>query len=128
MPNRIQPLCDRLQRMPIGSIQPPRPKRGWLQSREIEGKSPTPTSRAVTGCFCGIFFFSPQFPSFSSSHESRHGCAISLSALAGPRICRRSEEHTSELQSRLHLVCRLLLDKKKRTISHPTHYRLGCKS
>src|SRR2546429_5688458 len=31
----------------------------------------------------------------------------------------RSEEHTSELQSRLHLVCRLLLEKKK-TMS-PTH-------
>src|SRR2546429_4201466 len=29
----------------------------------------------------------------------------------------RSEEHTSELQSRLHLVCRLLLEKKKRTRS-----------
>src|SRR2546422_2939000 len=30
----------------------------------------------------------------------------------------RSEEHTSELQSRLHLVCRLLLEKK--TNQHPT--------
>src|SRR2546422_3351955 len=30
----------------------------------------------------------------------------------GPEI--RSEEHTSELQSRLHLVCRLLLEKKKK--------------
>src|SRR5258705_9451638 len=29
---------------------------------------------------------------------------------------RRSEEHTSELQSLRHLVCRLLLEKKKRTI------------
>src|SRR2546422_1468175 len=29
-------------------------------------------------------------------------------------ILRRSEEHTSELQSRLHLVCRLLLEKKKK--------------
>src|SRR2546422_7204801 len=28
----------------------------------------------------------------------------------------RSEEHTSELQSRLHLVCRLLLEKKKKQI------------
>src|SRR2546422_8457118 len=28
----------------------------------------------------------------------------------------RSEEHTSELQSRLHLVCRLLLEKKKKDI------------
>src|SRR2546422_5552846 len=30
----------------------------------------------------------------------------------------RSEEHTSELQSRLHLVCRLLLEKKKKTESY----------
>src|SRR2546422_8506308 len=29
-------------------------------------------------------------------------------------IAQRSEEHTSELQSRLHLVCRLLLEKKKK--------------
>src|SRR5204863_557052 len=29
------------------------------------------------------------------------------------RLCRRSEEHTSELQSRRDLVCRLLLEKKK---------------
>ena len=28
----------------------------------------------------------------------------------------RSEEHTSELQSRLHLVCRLLLEKKKKQV------------
>src|SRR2546429_1597192 len=31
-----------------------------------------------------------------------------------PAIDKRSEEHTSELQSRLHLVCRLLLEKKKK--------------
>src|SRR6266498_4944230 len=31
----------------------------------------------------------------------------------------RSEEHTSELQSRPHLVCRLLLEKKTPTTSHP---------
>src|SRR2546429_5061057 len=30
-------------------------------------------------------------------------------------VLERSEEHTSELQSRLHLVCRLLLEKKKTT-------------
>src|SRR2546429_6020998 len=38
----------------------------------------------------------------------------------------RSEEHTSELQSRLHLVCRLLLEKKKArlvTPSAPVTYR-----
>src|SRR2546422_6931955 len=32
----------------------------------------------------------------------------------------RSEEHTSELQSRLHLVCRLLLEKKKKKKTHKT--------
>src|SRR3712207_8982898 len=35
---------------------------------------------------------------------------------------RRSEEHTSELQSRQYLVCRLLLEKKNNTIPHPTLY------
>src|SRR2546422_3454122 len=41
---------------------------------------------------------------------------------AGPHRCKscgRSEEHTSELQSRLHLVCRLLLEKKKKTDKMP---------
>src|SRR2546422_6239860 len=37
----------------------------------------------------------------------------------------RSEEHTSELQSRLHLVCRLLLEKKKHTTQHSNSLRLG---
>src|SRR2546429_6405129 len=37
--------------------------------------------------------------------------------LANPR----SEEHTSELQSRLHLVCRLLLEKKKPKQSNSNH-------
>src|SRR2546422_7428049 len=34
----------------------------------------------------------------------------------------RSEEHTSELQSRLHLVCRLLLEKKKKKEKHENMY------
>src|SRR2546429_2249750 len=44
------------------------------------------------------------------------GLGLSWSAL---NQAKRSEEHTSELQSRLHLVCRLLLEKKKK--STPTH-------
>src|SRR5687768_17733706 len=36
----------------------------------------------------------------------------------------RSEEHTSELQSRLHLVCRLLLEKKKKK-ENRIYYRQG---
>src|SRR2546422_7568162 len=38
----------------------------------------------------------------------------------------RSEEHTSELQSRLHLVCRLLLEKKKKKSN--THLRMKNKA
>src|SRR3712207_7194642 len=34
------------------------------------------------------------------------------------RLAHRSEEHTSELQSRQYLVCRLLLEKKKKTNQH----------
>src|SRR6266550_9068405 len=41
-----------------------------------------------------------------------------------PRAWLRSEEHTSELQSRLHLVCRLLLEKKKKKyINTVKHYK-----
>src|SRR2546422_1884457 len=40
----------------------------------------------------------------------------SLYSVVANGEARRSEEHTSELQSRLHLVCRLLLEKKKQAI------------
>src|SRR5687768_18213616 len=40
----------------------------------------------------------------------------------------RSEEHTSELQSRLHLVCRLLLEKKKKHQLHqPSYHSNKCR-
>src|SRR2546422_4067118 len=49
--------------------------------------------------------------------------AVAREAAALHRIhAQRSEEHTSELQSRLHLVCRLLLEKKKK---HETAGRTG---
>src|SRR2546422_5104987 len=47
--------------------------------------------------------------------------AAGTTGARGAPFARRSEEHTSELQSRLHLVCRLLLEKKKqRTIPRCT--------
>src|SRR2546422_624287 len=46
--------------------------------------------------------------SWCSTSASALRCRIALADV-------RSEEHTSELQSRLHLVCRLLLEKKKKT-------------
>src|SRR2546429_3682164 len=49
------------------------------------------------------------------------GCSAGEDARGALRML-RSEEHTSELQSRLHLVCRLLLEKKKTNC----HYRVSC--
>src|SRR6266436_9363936 len=46
--------------------------------------------------------------------ESELACVHMHAAKLGAAV-QRSEEHTSELQSRLHLVCRLLLEKKKNT-------------
>src|SRR2546422_1891357 len=45
--------------------------------------------------------------------SSRRVFVVLLCVAAGA-LYERSEEHTSELQSRLHLVCRLLLEKKKK--------------
>src|SRR2546422_1617218 len=45
-------------------------------------------------------------------------CRTCSTSWASTPASSRSEEHTSELQSRLHLVCRLLLEKKTKTASH----------
>src|SRR3989449_4396250 len=49
----------------------------------------------------------------SKSWGAPVSCAF-LALLTAGSAKKRSEEHTSELQSRLHLVCRLLLEKKKK--------------
>src|SRR5690625_6876436 len=60
--------------------------------------------------------------SFVSSTRSRASATICLSRRRSLRA--RSEEHTSELQSRGHLVCRLLLGKKKqRSMAKRRDYR-----
>src|SRR3712207_8481206 len=41
-------------------------------------------------------------------------------------LCSRSEEHTSELQSRQYLVCRLLLEKKKKHVIYTPFITLEC--
>src|SRR2546430_8887807 len=51
--------------------------------------------------------------------SSRHVGAHAISRL--PQTAARSEEHTSELQSQSNLVCRLLLEKKKKQSSRARH-------
>src|SRR5687768_17774820 len=55
--------------------------------------------------------------------EQRRELGVAFERQQAPpgRLPFRSEEHTSELQSRLHLVCRLLLEKKKKKIKNVTH-------
>src|SRR5207249_9066747 len=58
-------------------------------------------------------------PEVAAGHDRSQGIAVlGLQRLArvapGQKAVRRSEEHTSELQSRFDLVCRLLLEKKKK--------------
>src|SRR2546422_8581519 len=73
--------------------------------------------KAIAGWAAGLGFKGVQIPSWDArlfdlakAAESQTYCDEIKGILAE----RRSEEHTSELQSRLHLVCRLLLEKKKK--------------
>src|SRR3989304_8022890 len=78
-------------------------------------------------CFVCFFFLmirrpprSTLFPYTTLFRSPARGAARRADDAADPRrgLERRSEEHTSELQSRLQLVCRLLLEKKKQA-GHP---------
>src|SRR3989449_3112206 len=62
-----------------------------------------------------------RFPGSGLEHVSRDLLSAASESMVRLRDLRRprSEEHTSELQSRLHLVCRLLLEKKKKQAHHP---------
>src|SRR2546429_6017436 len=69
-----------------------------------------------------LFPYPPLFRSLlDARHDRAHALHIRVPAAAARIV--RSEEHTSELQSRLHLVCRLLLEKKKATTSYTSPTR-----
>src|SRR2546430_9858266 len=66
-----------------------------------------------------LFPYTTLFRSPWADMPTRRRCApttCSRPPPAGLRLRRRSEEHTSELQSQSNLVCRLLLEKKKNAI------------
>src|SRR5256884_4157442 len=75
--------------------------------------------------------FDIRIPRPSLAGDCFHGCLCKLRSVGCHKnsfpviigrglLPRRSEEHTSELQSRLHLVCRLLLEKKKKRLAVDT--------
>src|SRR5207249_8198483 len=78
------------------------PKRPPAQLRNTSGNSSNPKIRAVTA-----------FVNLDWRNYQRQ-IADTLNMLHRAQTIFRSEEHTSELQSRFDLVCRLLLEKKKK--------------
>src|SRR5215216_7119775 len=83
-------------------------------------------------CVLSVFFFfflmirrpprSTLFPYTTLFRSPEVGLAMVIVQNTAPwTYLRRSEEHTSELQSPDHLVCRLLLEKKKKNKQHRLH-------
>src|SRR2546426_1506928 len=71
----------------------------------IPVSAPNPKSRSIAYCSSGV----------------SRAANLAMAMLLETRIASRSEEHTSELQSPCNLVCRLLLEKKKKNIERKTH-------
>src|SRR2546422_7831027 len=78
-------------------------------------RPPRSTLFPYTTLFRSHFHFEQVLENVYHNLQRTFGKALNI-CIAAVFECkghRRSEEHTSELQSRLHLVCRLLLEKKK---------------
>src|SRR2546422_1682026 len=96
----------------------PRAHAGQATRQDLAALRQEPAQRAVVlvvehadpGLAHGARLRGASHASSSSSSSS----SVAITAAAGAGLAGRSEEHTSELQSRLHLVCRLLLEKKKK--------------
>src|SRR5439155_19518753 len=78
-----------------------------------------------------LFPYTTLFRSGAADHDHAHGLVgleprEDAGKLVAHRDRHRSEEHTSELQSRGHLVCRLLLEKKTAGPAAPSRGGAGC--
>src|SRR3712207_7636418 len=98
-----------------------RPPRSTLFPYTTLFRSPLSTTFSATATGSGVTAYVID-TGITYAHSDFGGRAVSgFDAVDGgsaddckrPRHARRSEEHTSELQSRQYLVCRLLLEKKK---------------
>src|SRR5687768_17833777 len=92
----------------LGGHRAGRPRRrGVLRTADAEVRSHPDVRAARVSAFVAIV------SACDEEHAGREGLG-SRNHFGAARRPPRSEEHTSELQSRLHLVCRLLLEKKKK--------------
>src|SRR3990172_6098356 len=91
-----------------------------IDAHDMAGSAALATAREVAGLSRAYRPPKPVLPNVSTTKEAPMTCKIcGGDHRSDNKICPkhggtkdRSEEHTSELQSRLHLVCRLLLEKK----------------
>src|SRR6266487_4673998 len=100
-------------------------KSAWAGTPRLRSASGACSQRSSSARLVTPFFFlmirrpprSTLFPYttlFRSLPAGIDVAARNVGILPGQCVANRSEEHTSELQSPVHLVCRLLLEKKKR--------------
>src|SRR2546425_5031678 len=94
-----------------------RPPRSTLFPYTTLFRSPSPMNACVKFPVLRTKVWSPKPKDENSIVTCLH--AVSTTA-------RRSEEHTSELQSLAYLVCRLLLEKKKKKEIVPFHTSISC--
>src|SRR5690348_17692203 len=80
----------------------------WRRARSGARATDAPLLASSLEPFCLEIQVAPCY----STHEQTHQRAQRSTLI---ELLTRSEEHTSELQSPVHLVCRLLLEKKKKT-------------
>src|SRR2546429_6366716 len=87
-------------------------------------RPPRSTLFPYTTLFRSVYALNDQWSAYASYSDifQAQNAVTAAGDLLAP-IKGRSEEHTSELQSRLHLVCRLLLEKKK--TQHDSHHCKG---
>src|SRR2546422_3731451 len=86
----------------VYQISPPQP--GWLLAQPME-----PLEARTLYPIGGVL--NPARMNIECRADSQHHFRVPLLHVFRHEALLRSEEHTSELQSRLHLVCRLLLEK-----------------
>src|SRR5438046_8629138 len=112
------PSCIRPQRIPNGLVTGPltgqiRPAAdggpGWNEPEPLsrEARAALACARPAASCRYSRLL------SLTATRLSRLLCRAAASPCCSASSLRRSEEHTSELQSLTNLVCRLLLEKKK---------------
>src|SRR5439155_17289886 len=108
---------------------PPGNKRGVAPARSLRAGRVTVRETISEEQTCGSVR-GDRRDSGGCEHESREarretaGRSTTGNATIRPSSNTRSEEHTSELQSRGHLVCRLLLEKKKLNLQAPVQGEL----